>query len=158
VRNTDGGDWATLVRNGRIAARLSQQVLADLIGVSRWSILRWEGGTQRPENAEVVARLAEVIRVDFDLLMRAAGLALAAPGTPGDPDPRLHGLDPNSPQVRHILSLNVDEDTRTFMLDRQREIDALRAKQDIAELDLMAKRERERRQSGDEPGSARRAS
>lgn len=146
VRNVESGEFATLVRTGRIAARLSQQDLADAIGVSRWAVLRWEGNKQKPENAEVVAKLAEVIRVDYDVLMRAVGLALAGPGTAPEPDPRLRGLNPNSPQVRHIMSMEdeVDAETLEYMLNRQREIDALRARQDIAEIELIRKRERER--------------
>lgn len=119
MRNTDSGDWATLVKAGRLAARLSQQALADAVGVSRSTVLRWEGGSQKPENAEVVAKLAEVIREDYNRLMRAAGLALEAEGAP-EPDPRLRGLDPNDPVLRRILSGPWDDALKAQMLDRLR--------------------------------------
>lgn len=147
VRNTDSGDWATLVKTGRIAARMSQQALADAIDVSRSTVVRWERNIQKPENPEVVGRLAKVIREDHDRLMRAAGLALAGEAGP-EPDPRLRGLDPNHPTVRRIMSLNVTEETRTWMLDRQRQLEAARVQQDIADLELLAQRD----QRGGEEG------
>lgn len=137
VRNTDGDDWATLVRTGRVAARLSQQALADAIGASRWTILRWEGNTQKPENAEIVAKLANVIRVDFDRLMRAAGLALAESESAPKPDPRLIGLDPNDRVVKAILALDVSEARKGRMLNRRRQILADRERADLEEIEFL---------------------
>lgn len=143
VRNTDSGDWATLVKTGRLASRLSQQALADAIGASRWTILRWEAGAQKPENAEVVARLAKAIRVDYDLLMRAAGLALAGPDAAPKPDPRLVGLDPADPIVQHILGLDISDQRKEWMLNRRRKILDDRRRADLEEVEFLAEVERE---------------
>lgn len=135
VRNTDGGDWATLVKTGRLAARLSQQALADAIGASRWTILRWEAGQQKPENAEVVAKLSKVIRQDYDQLMRAAGLALAGPEEA--PDPRLRGLDPNDRVVQTIMALDISNERKERMLSRRRKILADRERADLEEIEFL---------------------
>lgn len=141
VRNTDSGDWATLVKTGRLAARLSQQALADAIGASRWTILRWEAGQQKPENAEVVAKLSKVIRQDYDQLMRAAGLALATPET-APPDPRLRGLDLrglalNDRVVQTIIELDISKERKQRMLDRRRKILADRERADLEEIEFL---------------------
>lgn len=140
VRNTESGDWATLVKAGRISVRLSQLALAKAVGVSRETVWRWETGRQKPENAEVVGRLSKVIHQDYDELMRAAGLALVEPETAPEPDARLRGLDPRDPVVVHIMNLNVDEEMRGFMLDRRRQQIAERNEQDIREIEFWANR------------------
>jgi transcriptional regulator with XRE-family HTH domain len=141
MRHTKGDDFATLVRTGRLASGLSQLALAKAVRVSRETVSRWEFGRQKPENAEVVARVAEALKEDLGRLMRAAGLALDVEGEP-KPDPRLRGLDPKDPVVIHILSLDIGEEMRGFMLDRRREIVALRQQQDLAEVEILARRER----------------
>lgn len=141
MRHSDGDDFATLVRAGRLAARLSQLALAKAVGVSRETVSRWEFGRQKPENAEVVARLADALKEDLGRLMRAAGLAIEIEGAP-EPDPRLRGLDPRDPVVLHIMALDIDEQMRGFMLDRRREILDLRRQQDLAEVDIIARRDR----------------
>jgi transcriptional regulator with XRE-family HTH domain len=143
MRHTQGDDFATLVRTARITARLSQRELAAAVDVSRETISRWEFGRQKPETAEPVAKLAAVLRLDFEQLMRAVGLAISNSGKP-EPDPRLRGLDPNDPVVRHIMALDLgdDEEMRGMMLDRRRQQLAARNEQDIAEIEFWANRGR----------------
>lgn len=121
MRNTASGTWATLVREGRerVRPRLSQQALAELVGVDRTTIWRWESAGVRPENPEMVIAVAAALGVDQDEAMLAAGLAVAGKDA-GDADPRLRGLDPNDPVVRKIMSFDVDDEMRDMMLDRHR--------------------------------------
>lgn len=142
VRSTESGDWATLVKAGRIAMGISQQALADAVGVSRSTVVRWEANTQKPENAEVVGKVAEVIRDDYDRLMRAAGLALAPRDAAPEPDPRLRGLDPNDRVVKRILALNITEELRDRALERHRRKLAEREQQDMEDLELLLAAER----------------
>lgn len=144
MRYTDGGDWATLVKTGRIAVGMSQQALADAVGVSRSTVVRWERNIQKPENAEVVAKVAEVIRDDYDRLMRAAGLALAGRGTAPEPDPRLRGLDPDDRVVKRIMALDISEELRARALNRRRRILAEREQQDLDDLEFLVERDQDR--------------
>lgn len=148
MRSTESGDWATLVKTGRVAMGLSQQALADAVGVSRSTVVRWERNTQKPENAEVVANLAEVIREDYDRLMRAAGLALVGRDGAPEPDPRLRGLDPNDRVVKRVMAIweagQISETLLARALNRRKRILAERETQDLEELELLAEAERER--------------
>lgn len=143
VRYMDSGDWATLVKTGRIAASMSQQALADAVGVSRSTVVRWERNTQKPENAEVVVKVAEVIRIDYEQLMRAAGMALKTDGAP-EPDPRLRGLDPNDRVVLRIMAMDISEELRSRALNRHRRILAEREQQDLDDLEFLVERDRDR--------------
>lgn len=137
VRNTEGGDWATLVKAGRMSVRLSQLALAKAVGISRETVWRWETGRQKPENAEVVGRLAKAIHQDYDELMRAAGLALAGPDEAPEPDPRLRGLDPKDPVVVTILGLDISDVRKERMLNRRRKILEERRRADLEELEFL---------------------
>jgi transcriptional regulator with XRE-family HTH domain len=140
MRNAESDDWATLVKAGRIMAKLSQAAFGAAVGVARETVWRWETGKQKPENAEVVARVAKVIGEDEQRLLRAARLAL----TPGDApkvDPRLRGLDPNDTVVKRILALDISEELRDRAFERHRRKLADRERQDLEELEFLAQRE-----------------
>lgn len=122
---------------------------------SRATLFRIMTGETKRVSVDTVRLVAQIAGDDPDEVLAIASGSLTELS---DRDPRLAGLDPNSPAVRHIMSIeDIDEETRGFMLDRQREIEAFRAQQDIAEIDLMVKREREREQRT-EDGGARKAS
>lgn len=135
------GEWAKYIKAVREAAGLKTGRLAELVGVSRETVWRWENRGQRPENVDVVRRIAEALGLELDEVLWAANLAADAQGPP-DVDPRLRGLDPQDAVVRNILSRDVDEETREFMLNRYREILAFRREQDLRELDIIIRRER----------------
>lgn len=134
--------------------------LAEMAGISPSTISNWKTGKQRPTLDKLTA-IARVLGKPRREVWLQAGLVDANDvdgEEPEEADPRLHGLDPNSPAVRHIMSLEheVDEETLGFMLDRQREIDTLRAQQDIAEIELIRRREQERRRTTETPDKGRR--
>ena len=54
----------------RRKAGYSQEQLADLLGVSRQAISKWEGAQGRPEVDNVV-KLAQIYRVSTDFILRA---------------------------------------------------------------------------------------
>jgi transcriptional regulator with XRE-family HTH domain len=112
--------------------------LAELAGLSPSTISYWKSGKQRP-TMERLAAIAEVLRKPRRELWLEAGLIDAEDLGEGVPvvDPRLHGLNPDDEVVRHIMSLDIDETRRERMLNRQRQIVALRVRQDIEEIDLM---------------------
>ena len=55
----------------RVKKGLSQQALADIMFVARSTVARWETGTRLPD-AVMIARLAEVLGADVNLLLSAA--------------------------------------------------------------------------------------
>lgn len=87
MRNTSGpgrGSWATYVRSAREHRNLSIAELARRVGVDRGTVHRWEGGRNRPESADVVGTLADVLGLDVDEALAAAGLrpGVGAPAQP----------------------------------------------------------------------------
>lgn len=132
--------WKAYVLQSRASARLSQQALADALGVNKSTVWRWENEDRRPESIELAIRVADVTKTPRSIAVAASGLALA--GDEEDADPRLVGLDPNHPVVRKIMALDVSEEMRGYMLDRQRQIEELRRQQDLAELEIIANRQR----------------
>jgi hypothetical protein len=141
------GDWRALVLHVRETTRLKTGVLSARADVSPETWWRWEKRGQRPKEADVVERFARAFSIEPDDAMWAAGLLIEDESAFGT-DPRLHGLNPEDEVVRHIMSLNIDEERRERMLNRQRQIVALRVRQDIEEIDLMLK---ENADQGDNP-------
>ena len=74
-----------MVLNEQIAAlrkekKMSQEALAEAMGVSRQAISKWENGQCNPDTENVI-RLAEVFGVDVNVLIREADEKLAVPKT-----------------------------------------------------------------------------
>lgn len=77
MRNTPAGQrgtWATFAKAARTGARLSQSELARRLRVDRTTVFRWETGKQKPENAELVRLFSQVLDIDLDEALAAAGL------------------------------------------------------------------------------------
>ena len=53
------------IRNYRKQAGMSQEKMAELIGVSRQAITKWENGTGTPDIANLVA-IAELFQISLD--------------------------------------------------------------------------------------------
>jgi transcriptional regulator with XRE-family HTH domain len=140
--------WKAYVLEARRQARMSQQALADAIGANKSTVWRWENEDRAPESVEVAEKVADATNTPRATARAAGGFAASDDeGT----DPRLAGLDPDDPVVRHIMSLDVDEEMREMMLDRRRQILADRARQDIDEIEFWANRgdRRERGERGE---------
>lgn len=135
ISGGQGDDWATFVRRERRRAELTQQQLADAVGTSRETVIRWEKGIHKPENLETVLKVAAALRADRDLALAAADLYAGEPPPLPELDPRLEGLDPNDPLVVHIMELEVDEEMRGYMLDRRRQQIAEQRERDLRELE-----------------------
>jgi len=85
VRNTSEtprSTWAQFAKAAR--GRISQSELARRLQVDRATIYRWETGQQRPENADTVARFAQVTGIDVEEALAAAGLR---PSVEASPEP-----------------------------------------------------------------------
>lgn len=86
------GGWGRYIRAARTAAGLSVAALARRIGTSRETVFRWEAGKYRPDSADVVRRIAEVLGLPLDDVLAAAGFRPTAPPPPEParpPDPEL---------------------------------------------------------------------
>lgn len=67
------GPQALMLRAGRGQAGISQQDAADAIGVHVQTLAHWERGRQKVTNAATIARVADVLGLDADMLHIAAG-------------------------------------------------------------------------------------
>ena len=69
-------DFGKRLMELRINAGLSQGKLAEMVGVSRGSIYRWEAGTCLP-GIKMLKQLAKVLQVDEDILLRGEDCVLS---------------------------------------------------------------------------------
>ena len=67
--------FATLVQQGREAAGLSYQRVAELVGRAPSTIRGWERGRSEPKDAEVVIALAAVLDLPEDVLLESVELS-----------------------------------------------------------------------------------
>lgn len=137
VRNTDPaprGEWGTYVRTARERRGLGQAALARLLGVDRATIYRWESKQQRPENVETVVSVAQVLALDVDEALGAAGLRVPAdvvPAEPYDEELELVRTDPNlDPEDKvRIVDLIIERRERersSSLADTRRLIELMR--------------------------------
>lgn len=131
MRNTSGpsrGNWATYARVARESALLSKAELARRLNVDRGTIHRWETGSNRPESPDMVAAFAQVLGLDLDEALAAAGLR---PGAQAPAEPTRE----RDEEVELILAAPVDDRMKQRMLerlfelrerDKQRRMDELR--------------------------------
>lgn len=123
--------------------------LAELAGLSPSTISYWKSGKQRP-TLDKLAAIAKVLGKHRRELWLEAGLVEAGDIEADElveVDPRLDGLDPTDPVVQHIMSAPVDEEFRSFALNRHRRMTALRRQQDIEELEMLWRRETAQREA-----------
>lgn len=100
VRSTPArsrGTWATFVTRAREAAGLPKVELARRLGVDRGTVARWESGLTRPEQADVVQRFTDLLALDLEEGLAAAGLRPTAPPTARPP------LDSDLERMRRIF-------------------------------------------------------
>lgn len=71
----------------RRKAGYSQEQLADLLGVSRQAISKWEGAQGRPEVDNVV-KLSQIYRVSTDFILTGSANVPSVCETPSAPAPR----------------------------------------------------------------------
>ncbi|MFI6161701.1 helix-turn-helix transcriptional regulator [Micromonospora haikouensis] len=122
MRNTSEpmrGTWATYVLTGRERAGLTKSEFARRIGKDRATVGRWEDGKNRPDDADLVARVAEVLGFDLDEALAAAGLrpGVAPPATPTmevDEEIELVRTDPklDEDMKRRIIALILERRER----------------------------------------------
>lgn len=130
MRNTSGparGNWATYARVARESALISKAELARRLKVDRGTIHRWETGSNRPESPDMVAAFAQVLGLDVDEALAAAGLR---PGVPAPAEPTRE----RDEEVELILAAPVDDRMKQRMLERLfelRERDKQRRIEDI---------------------------
>ena len=118
VRNTSGeqrGTWATFAKAARTGARLSQSELARRLGVDRTTIFRWESGRARPESADMVRAFADVLDIDLEEALAAAGLR---PGVEAPKEPTRE----RDEEMELILTADVDDRLKQIMIERLLEL------------------------------------
>jgi len=118
MRNTPGparGTWAAYLQMARERAGLNKSELGRRIAKDRATVARWEEGRFRPDDANLVARVADVLGLDLDEALAAAGMR---PGVrpPAEPTQEL------DEEVDLILRSNVDPDMKRVMLQRLEEL------------------------------------
>ncbi len=141
VRNTspsERGTWAALVTTTREAAGLSKVELARRLGVDRATVSRWEQGLNRPEDAEVVQRFADLLAVDLEHALATAGLRPSRAPRPAEPVP-------TDPDVLKLLRLLADPATPEHVKDQIRVM--MRVLADMADQ-LPPKKARPRKATG----------
>lgn len=126
VSPTEPSDtWGTLVRRNRLRLQMSQERLAEAVGVVLKTVYRWETRGSRPDSYETAMATIKALGLEPDSALRLAGYGQAVPGDQ-QPDPyayvREMGLDPANRVVRRILSLRVDDEFRMRMLRRERQL------------------------------------
>lgn len=94
---------------------LSISEFARVVGVDRGTVHRWESGKTTPTDPEVVRRFAEVLRLDLDEALAAAGLR---PGTPAPARPTQ--MDPEEEYVRTHPKLSDEMKVRIIRMIRER--------------------------------------
>lgn len=117
VRNTSGPGrdrWATLVGRAREAAGLTKVAMAQRIGVDRATITRWEQGVTRPESADVVQRVADLLGLDLDEALAAAGLR------PSEERRQQQPREQTDPDVLAFYKLLADPDVPASIKDQAR--------------------------------------
>jgi len=130
MRNTSAmgrGTWAAYVLTARERAGLNKSELGRRIGRDRATVARWEDGKHRPEDADLVARVAVALGLDIDEALAAAGMR---PGVQPPAEPT-QDLDE---ETDLILRSNVSPDMKRVMLQRLedlRERDKQRRMEDL---------------------------
>ena len=61
-------DFATNLKSARVAAGLTQQALADRLGIWRETIAHWENGTRQP-TLDRLPKIAEALGCEVGLLI-----------------------------------------------------------------------------------------
>jgi transcriptional regulator with XRE-family HTH domain len=131
VRNTTEPQrdaWAKFAKAAR--GRMTQSELARQLGVDRATIYRWETGQQRPENADTVARFAQVTGIDVDEALAAAGLKPGAVA-PAEPTREL------DEEEQLIMRAPVGEAMKQRMLDKLHERRERERQQRIADFEFL---------------------
>lgn len=119
MRNTGGpqrGTWATYITTARERAALTKSELARRVGKDRATVGRWEDGKNRPDDADLVARVADVLGLDLDEALAAAGLR---PGVTPPPTPTVE-VDEEIDLVRTDKRLDPDMKRRIIALILER--------------------------------------
>lgn len=139
MRNTSGqqrGTWATYAKAAREGALFSKAELSRRLQVDRGTIHRWESGATRPENPEVVQAFAQLLGLDLDEALAAAGLrpGVEAPAEPTrevDEEIELVRTDPklDADMKRRIIGLILERrerDKAAALEETRRMIDLFR--------------------------------
>lgn len=93
IEDSAGSRFATLIKDGRRRAGLTQEELADVSGVGRTTIIRWESGnTDRPV-AEQVRKVVAALGIDPREVPIALGLITREEAELPPPEPRPEMLD-----------------------------------------------------------------
>lgn len=131
-------DWALYVRHA-VDVCGSVTELRRRSGVGRTSLYRYLKDDGTRVTLDVARRIALAISDKPDSAIRAAGSLLEQ--EEASDDPRLHGLDPSDPIVVHILSLDISDQRKEWMLNRRRKILEDRRRADLEEVQFLAEAE-----------------
>lgn len=105
---------------------MTQKQLAELSGVGRETVWRWETGKYKPEEVGTVILVAHALHIDVDRAIRAAGFAVDKTEPPAEPPlwnfARSLGLDPRDENVQDILTTGWSDETARHMLREEKRV------------------------------------
>lgn len=140
---TPRGTWPAYVKAAREGAGLTKTELGRRVGVDRGTVARWESGQRKPDSPAVVATVADVLGLDREEALAAAGFrpgAAAPPEPTRAPDPELDRIRRSklSPAGKARLIARITERRQQEEEQRKRE-----QEQRLADLeDLIRAQER----------------
>lgn len=139
MRNADDqgrNTWASFVKAARVGIGMSGAEFARQVGVGRETVWRWEAGRYRPEDPAVVKKVADVLNVDLDE-------ALAAAGFRPDVEPPAGPTRPPDPEIDRIERSKLSAPAKRRLIARIKERRQREQEQRLADLeDLIRAQER----------------
>ena len=70
--NTAAGSLGERIRENRIRCQMTQEFVAEQLGVSRQAVSKWENGTSDPSTSNLLA-LAKLFEISVEELLRNIG-------------------------------------------------------------------------------------
>lgn len=118
--------WAAFIKVARERAGVNKTELGRRIGRDRNTVQRWEDGKHRPDDADLVARVAAALDLDLEEALAAAGMrpgvAPPAAPTPVDEEVELIMRSPVSDAMKRRMLARLEELREQ---DRQRRMEQI---------------------------------
>lgn len=95
--------WGTYISKAIDAAGISKAELARRVGTDAGTVFRWLSGKHVPERADVVARVADVLGLDLEEALAAAGMRPDAQ-PPAEPTAQTPPRDPEIAELERRMN------------------------------------------------------
>lgn len=135
--------WGSLVLTNRRRLQMTQEDVAEKLGISVRGLSRWENDTAKPGTIDLARKAIKLLGIDANRGLWASGYG---DDTGDEPDPyayvRAMGLDPNGRVVRRILSLDISQELRLEALKRERQLQLRDEQQRLDDLEWALRQQR----------------